>query len=202
MTAVLTDALALSKDAQDLLFHEARTANAFTDEPVTEDEVRAIYELVKWAPTAMNTQPLRVLLVRSDEANERLSRHMTEPNRAKTLKAPLTAILAADTNFHDHLHRTFPHVPNAKDKFADETGRRAAAKLSTGLQIGYFILGIRAAGLDAGPMAGFDAEGVRAEFFAGTGIEPLVVVNIGHVAEGGSRPRNPRLDYAEVVSSV
>jgi 3-hydroxypropanoate dehydrogenase len=103
----MTD-LKLSPDAQDLLFREARTANRFTDEPVTDAQVAAIYDLVKYAPTAMNTQPLRILLVRSGEARERLLKHMAEGNREKTAAAPLVAVLAADTDFHDHLGRTRP----------------------------------------------------------------------------------------------
>ncbi|HCO03444.1 MAG TPA: nitroreductase family protein, partial [Actinobacteria bacterium] len=106
--------LTLSPEAQDLLFREARTANAFTDEPVTDEQMAAIYDLVKYGPTAMNTQPLRILLVRED-ARERLLKHMSDGNRDKTASAPLVAVLAADTDFHEHLHRTFPHFPGAKD---------------------------------------------------------------------------------------
>jgi nitroreductase len=106
-----TDVLALSAEAQDLLFREARTPNTFTDEPVTDEQVRAIYDLVKWAPTSMNIQPLRILLVRSDQARARLLDHLAPGNRAKTGGAPLVAVLAVDTDFHEQLHRTFPHFP-------------------------------------------------------------------------------------------
>src|SRR6478735_8381264 len=112
--------LTLSPDAQDLLFREARTANAFTDEPVTDAQVAAIYDLVKYAPTAMNTQPLRILLVRDGGPRERLLKHMADGNRDKTANAPLVAILAADSDFHEHLPRTFPHAPHAKASFSDE----------------------------------------------------------------------------------
>src|SRR5450631_745322 len=101
--------LVLDRSTQDLLFRAARTANAFTDEPVSDDQVRAIYELVKWAPTAMNTQPLRVVLVRSDEARARLLPLLAEGNRAKTASAPLVAILAADTGFHEHMPELLPY---------------------------------------------------------------------------------------------
>jgi 3-hydroxypropanoate dehydrogenase len=206
MTAAATDELgkllSLEESAQDLLFRSARTANAFTDEPVTDDQVRAIYDLVKWGPTSMNQQPLRVLLVRSLEGRERLLPHMAEGNRAKTGSAPLTAILAADIDFHENLPRVFPHKPDAKDLFTEEAGRRGQAHLNGTLQIAYFIIGIRAAGLDAGPMTGFDREGVRQEFFAGTALEPLVVVNIGHIDDSATFPRSPRLDYDEVVSEI
>ena len=198
----LTDVLALSPEAQDLLFREARTANSFTDEPVTDEQVAAIYELVKWAPTSMNIQPLRVLLVRSDEARARLLDHLAPGNRAKSGSAPLVAVLSVDHSFHDHLHRTFPHFPGAKAVFADEAVRADAARLNGALQLAYFILGVRAAGLAAGPMTGFDAAGIDAEFFAGTHQHVLAVVNIGHPGPDAWFPRSPRLDYEDVVTTI
>jgi 3-hydroxypropanoate dehydrogenase len=191
--------LTLSPEAQDLLFREARTANAFTDEPVTDEQVAAIYDLVKYAPTAMNTQPLRILLVRDGEPRERLLKHMADGNRDKTANAPLVAVLAADTDFHDHLHRTFPHFPGARDMFADDAAREQAAKFNATLQIGYFLLGVRAAGLAAGPMGGFDAAGIDEEFFEGRNLKSLLVVNLGKPAENAWFDRLPRLDHADVV---
>src|SRR5256885_225803 len=107
MTAapVTRTALALAPEAQDLLFRQARTANTFTDEPVTDEQIEAIYDLVKFGPTSINCQPLRVVLVRSEQARARLVPHMAESNQAKTRQAPLVAILAADTEFHDELPR-------------------------------------------------------------------------------------------------
>jgi 3-hydroxypropanoate dehydrogenase len=201
MTTTL-DTLALPREAQDLLFREARTANAFTDEPVTEEELRAVHDLVKWGPTAMNSQPLRVVYVRSQDAKARLAPHLSEGNRAKTVAAPVTAILAADTDFHEHLATTFPHFAGAKAAFADDARRTEAARTSALLQAGYFIVGVRAAGLAAGPMSGFDAEGVRREFFADTNQLPLVIVNIGHPDHSGTHPRNPRLDFDQVARTV
>jgi 3-hydroxypropanoate dehydrogenase len=191
--------LALSPDAQDLLFREARTANTFTDEPVTDEQVAAIYDLVKYGPTAMNTQPLRIVLVRQGEARDRLLKVMADGNRDKTADAPLVAILAADLDFHENLPRTFPHSPGAKDAFADPAAREQAAKFNATLQIGYFLLGVRAAGLAAGPMGGFDTEALDAEFFAGTSLTSLLVVNLGHPGENAWFDRLPRLDHAEVV---
>jgi nitroreductase len=190
----------LDSATQELLFRQARTANKFTPEPVTTDQVRAIYELIKWAPTSMNMQPLRVLLVRSPQARDRLMPHLLESNRAKTATAPLTAILVADLDFHQKLTKTFPHSPNAKSMFEGPAeNRRKDAHLNATLQIAYLILGVRAAGLDAGPMTGFDAEGLRTEFFAGTALEPLVVLNIGHIDHSGTFARSPRLDYDEII---
>ena len=195
----MTDLLALSPDAQDLLFRDARTANAFSDEPVSDEQVAAIYDLVKYAPTAMNSQPLRIVLVRSDDARATLLKHMGGGNRDKTESAPLVAVLAADADFHEHLPRTFPHFPGAKDMFADDAAREQAARFNAGLQVGYFILGVRAAGLAAGPMTGFDAAGLDADLFEGTGLKSVVVVNIGHPAENAWFDRLPRLEQDEAV---
>jgi 3-hydroxypropanoate dehydrogenase len=194
--------LALDPAAQDLLFREAHTAHTFTDEPVTEEQVQAIYNLVKYAPTAFNQSPLRIVLVRSAEARERLVPHMAGGNQAKTATAPLVAILAADNEFHEELPTLFPAFPQAKDHFfAERTAREQSAVLNASLQAGYFILGIRAAGLAAGPMSGFDAAGVQKEFLDDDRT-PLMVINIGKPGENASHPRGPRLDYDRVVTTV
>lgn len=201
-TATTSDLLALDPAAQDLLFREARTANTFTDEPVSEEQMRAVYDLVKWAPTSMNTQPLRIVLVRSAEARERLVAHMSDGNKAKTRTAPLVAIVAAATDFHEHLPTTFPHAPNAKDNFAAEEVRVPFSRFNASIQLGYFILGIRAAGLAAGPMAGFDAAAVDKEFFGDGSAHTIAVVNIGRPGPDAWFPRNPRLNYDQVVATV
>jgi 3-hydroxypropanoate dehydrogenase len=151
----------------------------------------------------MNLQSLRIVLVRSDEARAKLVGHMSDGNKAKTGSAPLVAVLAADVNFHDELPRTFPHFPGARDIFAaDDTSRETAAKFNGALQVGYFILGVRAAGLAAGPMTGFDAEGINADFFPDGEHRVLAVVNIGKPAEGAWQDRLPRLPYRDVVAVV
>ncbi|MEV5493698.1 malonic semialdehyde reductase [Streptomyces bobili] len=194
--------LALDPAAQDLLFRDAHTANTFTDEPVTEEQVQAIYDLVKFGPTAFNQTPLRVTLVRSPEARERLVQHMAEGNQAKTASAPLVAILAADNEFHEELPTLLPSFPQAKDVFfAERPVRESSAMLNAALQAAYFIIGVRAAGLAAGPMTGFDAEGIRKEFLDDDHT-PLIVVNIGKPGEGASYPRSPRLAYEQVVTTV
>ncbi|GGU01478.1 MULTISPECIES: malonic semialdehyde reductase [Streptomyces] len=194
--------LALHPLAQDLLFREARTANTFTTEPVTEEQVQAIYDLVKYAPTAYNQSPLRIVLVRSDEARGRLLRHMAEGNQPKTAAAPLVAILAADNEFHEELPTLLPHFPQAKDLlFAERPVREESALLNATLQAAYFILGVRAAGLAAGPMTGFDFPGVQKEFLDDDHT-PLMVVNIGRPGEKPWFPRSPRLAYDEVVTTV
>lgn len=202
-TSLVNDSLnLLPEDVQDLLFREARTANSFSSEPVTDDQLRTIYELVKWAPTSMNTQPLRMLVIRTDEAKQRLLPHMGEGNRAKTATAPVTVVLAADTDFHENIPQVFPHKPEAKDFFSDETGRGEFAKLNSLLQVGYFIIGVRAAGLAAGPMTGFDAAGVDKEFFADKPWKSLVVVNLGKPGENPWFGRLPRLDFDQVAETL
>ncbi|MEV6858299.1 malonic semialdehyde reductase [Streptomyces microflavus] len=194
--------LVLDPAAQDLLFREARTANTFADEPVTDEQVQAIYDLVKFGPTAFNQSPLRVVLVRSAEGRERLVQHMSEGNRPKTATAPLVAILAADNEFHEEIPALLPHFPQAKDMFfAERPVRESSAGLNAALQAAYFIIGVRAAGLAAGPMTGYDAAGVQKEFLDGDHT-PLMIVNIGKPGEDAWFPRSPRLSYDEVITTV
>ncbi|MBC7558251.1 MAG: malonic semialdehyde reductase [Dermatophilaceae bacterium] len=195
--------LDLSQDAQDLLFRQARTANAFTDAPVTDEQVKAIYDLAKWAPTSMNNQPLRIVLVRSASARARLVQTLGDGNKAKTAAAPLVAILAADHAFHENFPKTFPHFPGARDMFAaDDALRTQTADLNGTLQVAYFILAVRAAGLAAGPMTGYDADALNSEFFADGTRKVLAVVNIGKPGLNAWQDRLPRLDFDEVVSTV
>ncbi|GAA3492362.1 MULTISPECIES: malonic semialdehyde reductase [Streptomyces] len=194
--------LVLDPAAQDLLFREARTANTFSDEPVTEEQVAAIYDLVKYGPTAFNQSPLRITLVRSEEARERLVGLMAEGNQAKTRTAPLVAILSADNEFHHELPALLPHFPQAKDVFfAERPVREQAALVNATLQAGYFIVGVRAAGLAAGPMTGFDFAAVQKEFLDDDHT-PLMVVNIGKPGEDAWFPRSPRLAQDEVITTV
>ncbi|MFJ4815876.1 malonic semialdehyde reductase [Streptomyces sp. NPDC088801] len=194
--------LALDPAAQDLLFREARTAGTFTDDPVTDEQVQAIYDLVKYGPTAFNQTPLRITLVRSPEARERLVAHLAEGNRAKTASAPLVAILSADNEFHEELPHLFPAAPQIKDLFfAERPARENAAALNAALQAAYFIVGVRAAGLAAGPMTGADLEGIRKEFLDDDHT-PLMVVNIGRPGPDAHHPRSPRLEFDQVVTTV
>lgn len=194
--------LVVNPAVQNLLFRQARSAKTFTAEPVTDEQIRAIYELVKYGPTSVNQQPLRIVLVRTPAARARLLAVMSQGNRAQTAAAPLTAILAADLNFHNHLPRLFPHQPGVRDRYADLDRRVASAVFNATLQAGYFIIGVRAAGLSAGPMTGFDAAALDKQFFGDRGHTALVVVNIGRPGPGAWLPRGPRLAYDEVVTSA
>ncbi len=183
-----------------LLFTEARTANTFAPTPVSDAELAEIWELAKWAPTAANTQPLRVLYVRQGPGRERLVQHMSEGNQAKTLSAPAVAVLAVDTAFHEHIPTVLPFRPELKDSFAaDDTMRTDTGTFNATLQAGYFLLAVRAHGLAAGPMGGFDKSGIDAEFFPDGRFRSLLVVNIGHPGEHPWFGRLPRLDHSDVV---
>ncbi|MDX6639811.1 MAG: 3-hydroxypropanoate dehydrogenase [Solirubrobacteraceae bacterium] len=194
------DTLPLDEASQRLLFTDARTANTFTDDPVSDAQLRAIYELAKLPPTAANINPLRILFIRPGEARERLVPLMAEGNRDKTARAPVVAVLASDLDFHERIPELFPARPELRDHFgADDELREAMARYSGALQAGYFILAVRAAGLAAGPMGGFDSAGVDAEFFAGTQLRSHLVVNIG-VPGPHAFERLPRLAYEDAVT--
>ncbi|GAA2660615.1 malonic semialdehyde reductase [Streptomyces lunalinharesii] len=195
--------LALDAAAQDLLFREAQTANTFTDEPVTDEQVQAIYDLVKYAPTAFNQSPLRITLVRSEDARQRLVAHAMGANGPKTVAAPLTVILSVDLDFHEKLPQLFPHAPGIKDSFFSEAAaREVAGTQNATLQAGYFILGIRAAGLAAGPMTGFDFAGVDKEFFGDGKQKSFLVINLGKPGPDAFFPRSPRLSFDEATATV
>ncbi|MFI8008477.1 malonic semialdehyde reductase [Streptomyces sp. NPDC086010] len=194
--------LALDSAAQNLLFREARTANTFTDDPVTDEQVQAIYDLIKFGPTAFNQAPLRITLVRSPAARERLAQHLAEGNQKKTTAAPLVAILSADIEFHEELPTLYPHFPAAKDVFYSERpARESAAALNAALQAAYFIIGIRAAGLAAGPMTGADFAGIQKEFLDDDHV-PFVVINIGKPGQDAWFARGPRLEADQVITTV
>lgn len=182
------------------LFTSARTANSFDSRPVSDGKLRAIWDLARWAPTAANTQPLRVLFVREEQGKERLLRHMAEGNQAKTASAPVTAVLAVDGRFHDHIPTVMPHRPEMRDSLEEnEAGRERMGRFNATLQAGYFILAVRAQGLAAGPMAGFDGAGIDQEFFADNGWSSILVVNIGYPGPNPWFHRLPRLEADEVV---
>lgn len=184
------------------LFTEARTANTFTDEPVSDETLRAIWELAQWPPTAANTQPLRVTFVRTPEAKARLRPLLAEGNRPKSEAAPVVALLAVDLDFHEHTPVTFPVRPEMRDDLEEQgrEGREGMARFNAGLQIGYFLLAARAHGLAAGPMAGFDADAVTEEFLPGGRHRVLLVVNLGHPGPEAWFPRLPRLDAEDVLT--
>jgi len=183
----------------DLIFREAHTPTRFADRPVDEQVLREIHDLVKWAPTSMNTQPMRITLVQGEANLARLLPHLSPGNRAKVAAAPLTVLISADRNFHDQLPIVFPHNPDARRIFDNEVLRERTAVFNTALQLGYFILGARSLGLAVGPMTGLDTAGATGEFFPDGSRQVLAVVTLGYPEPGAHHPRNPRLTYEQVV---
>lgn len=190
----------LDEDGRRLLFSDARTANSFASTPVTDEELKAIWELAKWPPTSANTQPLRVTFVRTEEGKDRLLPHLFEGNRPKAESAPVTAILAADRRFHEHIPTVLPFRPEMREALeGDESRREQMSNFNAILQAGYFIMAVRAHGLAAGPMGGFDSAGLDAEFFPDGRWHSILVVNIGHPGPEPWFERLPRLSDEEVV---
>lgn len=192
----------LSDDGLDLIFREARTQNAWSDKPVGEVLLEAVYDLAKWGPTSANCSPMRVLFVVSKEAKERLKPCLIPTNVDKTMAAPATAIIAYDTRFHEHLPTLFPHT-DAKSWFdgnpdlIEETAFR-----NSSLQGAYLIISARALGLDCGPMSGFDGAKLNAEFFADGRFKSNFLCNIGHGDPGGLFPRSPRFEFDDVCEII
>lgn len=188
---------ALSDGALDILFRQAHTMRRWQDRPVSPALLMAVYDLMRWGPTASNITPARIVFVVSQEAKERLRPHLSRGNLRQTMAAPATAILAYDLDFPRHVPRLYRDNPDAQGWFADTQANQTIALQNGSLQAGYFIVAARALGLDCGPMGGFDHDGVDREFFAGTQIKTNLLCNIGYGTPDGWRPRNDRLTFDE-----
>ena len=190
--------MSLPAAALDQLFRAARTHNAWQDKPVPDSLLAELHDLMKWGPTSANCWPLRVVYVKSSAAKARLLPLLMEGNRAKTQAAPVVAILGMDLAFYEELPRLFPHT-DAKSWFVGNDALiEATAFRNSSLQGAYFMLAARALGLDCGPMSGFDAARVDAEFFAGTTINSNFICSLGHGDPAALFPRSPRPEFAEV----
>ncbi|QRK11010.1 malonic semialdehyde reductase [Archangium violaceum] len=188
----------LDRAALDALFREARTHNVWLDKPVEDAVLRQLYELAKMAPTAMNSQPVRLVFVKSREAKERLKPCLSPGNVDKTMGAPATVIVAWDTEFHEKMPKLFP-ARDVKTQLAGQPAevRHKMALMNATLQGGYLILAARALGLDCGPMAGFDNAKVDAAFFPDGKWKSNFLLNLGYGDPSKLFPRNPRLDFDE-----
>lgn len=192
----------LDDAALDALFRTARTHNSFKDEPVSEVTLRALFELVKMGPTSANGLPGRFVFVTSQEGKARLEPALSEGNRAKTMKAPVTVIVAYDTQWHENLPRFFPHT-DAKSWFAGDRAKIEGTALVNGtLMGGYLILAARALGLDSGAMAGFDKAKVDAAFFPEGKWKSNFLVNLGYGDGKDMFERLPRPDFDEFCRIV
>ena len=185
----------------DQLFRTARTQNGWTSEPVTDAQIKALYDIYKMGPTSGNCQPARVQFVRSEAAKARLLPAMSPGNQEKTKTAPVVAIIGYDLEFYEHLPRLFPHNPAMKDNFAGpgkEAAAQAAAFRNGTLQGAYLMIAARMLGLDVGAMSGFDAAKVDAEFWAGTKVKTNFICNIGHGDPAKVMGRLPRFDFDDI----
>jgi 3-hydroxypropanoate dehydrogenase len=189
----------LPAQAYDLTFRTARSFNRFTDKPVSTETIHALHDLLKWGPTSMNSQAGRFLFLQSKESRERLRPALAAGNLEKTMAAPLTVLVATDSRFFEHLATQFPAYDarpmyEANPALADKVGLRDGT-----LQGAYLIIAARMLGLDCGPMGGFDADKVNAEFFADGRYRANFLINIGYGDAAGNHPRGPRLGFDEVA---
>ncbi|MEO8667285.1 MAG: malonic semialdehyde reductase [Bauldia sp.] len=185
--------------ALDRLFRDARSHNGWLDRPVPRHLIEEAVDLAKLGPTAVNASPLRLILVETEAGRARLKPALSPGNVDKTMAAPLTAIVAHDPAFFDHLPRLFPHA-DVRGMFAGNPQlAEGTASYNATLQAGYFIMALRAVGLDAGPMGGFDKAKVDAEFFTDTSFRSSLLINIGYGDHTKLFPRSPRLAFDEIA---
>ena len=187
----------LSEQVLDQLFLKARTRNAWLNVPLPEALTRELYDLAKWGPTAANTTPARFVFVRSAAAKERLRPHLMPGNVDKTMAASCCVIVAYDTRFYDLMGKLFPSRDMRSNFVGNERLIEETAKRNSTLQGAYLMLAARALGLDCGPMSGFNAAGVDAEFFPDGRWKSNFLFNIGYGTDENLFPRNPRLDFDE-----
>jgi len=188
----------LEQTALSQLFTAARSHNSWQDKPVTDEQIEAIYELLKFAPTSVNCNPARFLFIKSPQAKERLAACVSPGNLEKTRTAPVTAIIGMDLDFYEQLPKLFPHVDAkswflGKESFIESTAFRNSA-----LQGAYLTMAVRALGLDCGAMSGFDADKVNAEFFPDGRVKVNFLLNIGYGNSASLMPRQPRPSFPEV----
>ena len=184
--------------ALDQLFRAARTAHGWTDAPVTDEQLREIYDLMKWGPTSSNCCPAHLVWVRTAAGKERLAGCVWGPNKRKVLSAPVTVIVAHDIEFAQRMPQLFPaRGEQFRTMYAEPSLAQVTAFRNGTLQGAYLMLAARALGLDCGPMSGFDNAAVDAEFLAGTSHRSNFICGLGHGAHENLSPRNPRLTFEE-----
>jgi 3-hydroxypropanoate dehydrogenase len=191
----------LDDAALDTLFRKARTQNGWLPTPVSDAELRAIYDVMKWGPTSANCCPARLLFLRTPEAKARLLPALSPGNVDKTKAAPVTAIIGYDTRFYELMVKLFPHRPDMADNFRNNPTLAQITAFRNGtLQGAYFLFAARAVGLDIGGMSGFDNAKVDAEFFPDGRVKSNFLCNVGHGDPSKVLPRLPRLDFEEACS--
>jgi 3-hydroxypropanoate dehydrogenase len=185
----------ISPEALAQLFTEARTFNKFTDQAVSDATLAQLYDLFKWGPTSMNSQPGRFIFVRSAAAKARLKPALAASNADKTMAAPLCVIVAQDSQFQEHITAQFPAY-DARPMFDGNAALATSTALrGSTLQGAYLMLAARSLGLDCGPMSGFDNAAVDAEFFPDGRFKSNFLINLGYGDASGNFPRGPRLAF-------
>jgi 3-hydroxypropanoate dehydrogenase len=193
--------MTLDSKALDLILLQARTQNGFLPTPVSDDQLRAIYDIMKFGPTSANSCPARILFVRTPEAKARLLPALSAGNQDKTKQAPVTAIIGYDTRFYELLPRLFPHRPEMKNPYEANAKLAETVAFRNGtLQGAYFMIAARAVGLDVGGMSGFDNSKVDAEFFPDGRVKSNFLCNIGHGDPSKVMQRLPRMAFDEVCT--
>ncbi len=187
----------ISREALDQLFSEARTHSAWLPESVPLELVREAYELARLGPTSANGSPARFVFLTTPGAKALLKPVLAPGNVDKTMAAPVTVIIAWDTEFHEHLPRLFPHADLRSYFAGNKPLIEENAFRNSSLQAAYFILAARALGLDCGPMSGFDAEKLNAAFFPDGKWKVNFLCNLGYGDPSKLHPRNPRLNFEE-----
>jgi 3-hydroxypropanoate dehydrogenase len=182
----------------ELLFKEARSHNKWTDEPVSDETIRELYDILKFGPTSANSSPARFVFVRTREGKEKLAPALSSGNMDKTMSAPVTVIVAYDPKFFEKLPQLFPHNPDAISWFTSNDSLAATTAFRNGtLQGAYLMIAARSLGLDTGAMSGFDNAKVDSAFFSGNGWRSNFLVNLGHGDPAGLFNRSPRLSFDE-----
>jgi 3-hydroxypropanoate dehydrogenase len=183
-------------------FLDARTQNAWLPKDVPDSLLRQLIDTVKMGPTSANCLPARFVFARSREAKEKLKPFLSEGNRAKTMQAPVCAIIGYDLDFYEHLPKLFPHK-DMKSSFAGKPDKILDTAFRNGtLQGGYLIIAARLLGLDCGPMSGFDNAGVDAAFFAGTTVKSNFLCNLGYGDASAVQARLPRFSFDEMAKII
>lgn len=190
----------LDDKALDTIFREARTHNGWLDKPVSDAKLRELYELAKWGPTSANSQPARFVFVRTKEGKERLRPALSAGNTEKTMSAPVTAIVAYDTQFFEHLPKNFPHDPTAIHWFKGTPAAAPTAFRNGSLQGAYLMIAARALDLDIGAMSGFDNAKVDEAFFPDGRFKTNFLCNIGYGDRSKLFNRSPRMSFEDSAS--
>lgn len=192
----------VSDQCLDTIFRNARSFNAWQDRPLSDEQLKALYELLKWGPTSANSTPARFVFVKSDEAKARLKPCLAEGNVEKSMTAPVVVIIGMDMEFYEQLPKLFPHT-DARSWFAGNPEKiRVNAMRNSSLQGAYLIMAARSLGLDCGPMSGFSAAKMDEAFFPNGKVKSNFICALGYGDTSALHPRGPRLDFGEACQIV